>query len=179
MLCGNTRCNVAFHVGSCGTRCLKQRLLLRLGDERPVDAGDSDDLGSAELRLQTRSPCRIGAIGRALMHHLAANEAGAWPQIVSERSGHAEADDAAAIASDRALDQSLKSCGVAAPGNGSRSGRSLSDACFRPQARCGEHIPARRRLEAHIPTATDLTLAAFKLAKRASAHSGKNFAYPW
>ena len=45
VLRGNARGHVTFHVGRRGTRRRKQRLLLRLGDERPVDAGDADESG--------------------------------------------------------------------------------------------------------------------------------------
>jgi hypothetical protein len=157
------RHDVALHV--CGDRARPgiERMLLCRALQRTIHAGNGRKLDATDCRPQFRGPCWVGRIAKVVIHDLATYDASPRPYCRRKPCGNAKADDGLGALSYFLADELLKPPAIPTTRNGSDLRGSRGDARLCAKTGRGDDEAWPLRLAAHIPTRTEVVLAAFRL----------------
>lgn len=97
------------------------------------------------------------------MHHFAANDAGSRNHVRGQTSGKTEADESFTSFRDRSPELFLELIRSSTARNGSHTRGACNNASFGAESRCHDDKSRGSQLLAHMPTRTELVLAAFRL----------------
>ena len=97
------------------------------------------------------------------MHHFAADDAGSCSHMGVETGGETEADESFASVRDRSPKLVLELVSSPAARNGSDARRARKNASLGAESRCHDDKSRGSQRLAHIPTRTELVLAALRL----------------